>query len=235
MSKTFDADALMEIGDLSGSLAQRVYLSLREAILSLAYPPGTLLRKHQICERLGVSRSPVAEAIARLASDGLVDVIPQSATRVSRFSMEEISEAAFMREALELAAVAKVACERTDDQLAQLLRNIRLQQLLVEDGDTDGFYQADEAFHALLMEFTGFPGVAMTVSAISLRLKRPRLLILPEEGRPMASAREHAAIVEAIREKDPVAAQSAMRFHLSQLVSRFEPLGKQHPELFAQR
>lgn len=235
MSKTFDAEALMEIGDLSGSLAQRVYLSLREAILSLAFPPGTVLRKSSICERLGVSRSPVAEAITRLASDGLVDVVPQSATRVSLFSMEEIKEAAFMREALELAAVAKVASERSEDQLAQLVRNIRLQQLLVEDGDTAGFYQADEAFHALLMEFTGFPGVAATVSSISLRLKRPRLLTLPEEGRPQASAREHAAIIDAIRERDPVAAQSAMRFHLSQLVSRFEPLGKQHPELFAQR
>ena len=76
---------LAEIGEMSGSLAQRVYQSLRDAILTLEYMPGSVIRKSYICQQLGVSRQPVSEAIARLSSEGLVDVIPQSATRVSRF------------------------------------------------------------------------------------------------------------------------------------------------------
>lgn len=235
MTQAFNVRALTAIGDLPGSLSQRVYQSLQEAILSLTFPPGTLIRKGAICDELGVSRSPVSEAITRLASEGLVDVIPQSGTRVSRFSIDEFREAAFMREALEVAAVEKVALEHTADQYAKLARNVRLQAMLVEDNDTAGFYQADEEFHALLMEFTGFPGVASTVATISLKLKRPRMLLLPSPGRSVEAVREHLAIVEAIRDRNQDEARAAMRFHLGQLVSRFDPLEKEHPEFFRTR
>jgi DNA-binding GntR family transcriptional regulator len=235
MSQAFNARTLTAIDDLPGSLAQRVYQSLQEAIMSLRFPPGSLIRKGAICDELGVSRSPVSEAIARLASEGLVDVIPQSGTRVARFSIEDIREAAFMREALEVAAVEKVARDHTADQYAKLARNVRLQAMLVEDNDTAGFYLADEEFHALLMEFTGFPGVASAVATISLKLKRPRMLLLPEPGRSADAVREHLAIVEAIRDRNPDEARSAMRYHLSQLVSRFDPLESDHPEFFRSR
>ncbi|MBB4065641.1 GntR family transcriptional regulator [Gellertiella hungarica] len=230
----FDAAPLTRI-ETTGPLSQRVYLALRDAILSLAYAPGAMLRKAAICEALGVSRSPVSEAIARLAAEGLVDVVPQSGTRVSRFSLEEIREASFMREALEAAAVAKVAVDHTPEQLAQLTRSLRLQQLLLDDGDNAGFYEADEAFHAMLMEATGYPNLVGTVSTISLKLKRPRILLLPEEGRPAAVVAEHAAIVDAIRNRDPAGADRAMRFHLGQLINRFASLGESHPDYFRPR
>lgn len=231
-SPTQNPKALSDLSAYSGSLAQRVYQSLREAILSMAYPPGSVLRKAAICEQLGVSRHPVSEAIARLASEGLVDVIPQSATKVSSFSLDEIREAMFLREALELAAVARVAAHHTDEQLARLSRNVRLQKLLVDDGDREGFYEADEEFHSMIMEYTGYPKVALVASTVSLQLKRARLLILPEPGRAAEAACEHEAIMGAIRSRDPAGAITKMRTHLGQLVSRIEPLEKQHPELF---
>ena len=90
----------------TGSLSNRVYLSLRDAILTMEYSPGDLLRKQVVCEALKVSRSPVSEAVARLATDGLVTLLPPAGTYVSRFSMREIRESAFLREALELASDA---------------------------------------------------------------------------------------------------------------------------------
>nr|MEC9417188.1 GntR family transcriptional regulator [Pseudomonadota bacterium] len=139
MSLTNEQDfpeiTLPDIGKLSGSLAQRVYEALRSSILAMDLPPGTLLRKQVICEQLGVSRSPVTEAITRLAGEGLVEVIPQSGSRVTKFSMSEIREGAFLREAIELAAVSKVAAERTEEQLTELNRNLRLQALCLEDHD----------------------------------------------------------------------------------------------------
>lgn len=231
----FDAKALMDIEGLSGSLAQRVYQSLRAAILSMNCAPGTVLPKAEICARLGVSRSPVSEAIARLSAEGLVDVIPQSATRVSRFSMADIREATFLREALELAAVEKVAQERTDAQMARLTRNLRLQELLLADRDHVGFFAADEAFHALVMELTGFAKGASVVETISLQLKRARMLLLPDEGRLTEVFEEHAAVIDAIRARDPAAARAAMQHHLGQLISRIEPLEKQLPDHFGAR
>lgn len=224
--------AFPDIDDLDGPLSQRVYTALREAILDLTLPPGTVLRKGAICEQFGVSRSPVAEALTRLSGDGLVDVIPQSATRVTRFSLDEIREECFLRDAVEVAAVKRVAAIRTDDQLVQLTRNIRMQSLLVEDQDFRGFFEADEAFHTMILDFTGFKSVAAIGSQLSLQLRRVRLLILPEAGRPAHAVKEHAAVLDAIRDRDPEAAGAAMRFHLAQLIDRIAPLEQDHPDFF---
>lgn len=234
MTKPQDIDAqlLRDIGPEGGSLAQRVYLAIKQAILSLDFPPGATLRKAPICERLGVSRAPVTEAIARLAAEGLVDVVPQSGTRVSYFSMPEIREGMFLREALELATVAKVARDLTEEQRKILSRNMRLQELLIEDDDISGFYQADEEFHGLLMQFTGFRRLADVAQTVSLQVSRARMLLLPKPGRVAETLEEHRAIHTAILERDEQAAQIAMRHHLGQLMPRIETLMQAQPHLF---
>lgn len=230
--ENIDATVLPRIEPSEGSLTQRVHHVLKHAILSLDFPPGANLRKAPLCERLGVSRAPVADAIARLASEGLVDVVPQSGTRVSYFSMDEIREGVFLREALELATVAKVARDLTDDQRKQLSRNMRLQELLIEDDDIPGFYQADEDFHGLLMEFTGFRRLADVAQTVSLQVSRARILLLPTPGRIVETLAEHQTIFEAISNRDEHAAQNAMRAHLGQLMPRIEQLEQQKPDLF---
>ena len=97
-----------------------VCLSLKGAILSIACHPGEILRKGDICKRLGVSRSPVSEAVARLAAEGLVDIAPQAGTFVAHFSMAETHEGAFLCEAIELAAIEQVARTITGTQLTRI-------------------------------------------------------------------------------------------------------------------
>lgn len=222
----------IDINSLSGPLGQRVYSALRNKILNMEYQPGFVLRKGALCEQLGVSRSPVTEALNRLSSEGLVDIIPQSATRVSQFSMFELREESFLRDAVETAAVAKVALEHTDEQLTVLSRNLKMQKLLVEDEDFQGFFEADLEFHALLLSFTGFPRVAVTAGHMSLQLHRARMLILPEQDRPADTVAEHQAILSGIKARDADAARAAMSLHLGQLISRLEPLERQHPDYF---
>lgn len=229
------SEALADLGAQSGPLSQRVYNALRDAILELKLKPGSVLRKNVICEQLGVSRSPVAEAITLLAAEGLLEVVPQSVTRVAILSIAEIREESFLREAIEVAAVAKVAAERTEEQLALLTRNLRLQKLLVEDRDFRGFFEADEAFHAMLLSFTGFHKVAAISGQLSQHVRRARLLLLPEENRPQETLVEHEAVLDAIREGLPDRAANKMRFHLGQLISRIEPLEQSHPEYFNSR
>ncbi|SMC77488.1 GntR family transcriptional regulator [Primorskyibacter flagellatus] len=222
----------LDITELEGPLGQRVYVALRNRILDMTLKPGAVLRKGALCEQLGVSRSPVSEALGRLSSDGLVDIIPQSATRVSQFSMAGLREDSFLREAVEVAAVARVAEIRTAEQLKQLSRNLRLQTLLVEDEDFQGFFEADLTFHELILGFTGFPKVALAAGQMSLQLQRARMLILPERGRPSETVTEHMAILKAIKAQDVNAVRSAMTGHLRQLISRIEPLERLHPEFF---
>jgi len=223
---------LVPLDRFSGSLGQRVYQTLREGILSLAFRPGEILRKPEICEALGVSRSPVADAVARLASEGLVDVIPQAGTFVARFSMAEIREGAFLREAIEVAAIERVAHQINEDQLTQLRRNLTVQAALIADGDVPGFYQMDAAMHELLLSFTGFRKLAQVSETAWLHVNRARQLILPVPGRITATLDEHRAILAALEARDADAARVAVRDHLRQLITYLEPLERDRPELF---
>lgn len=223
---------LMPLDRFSGSLGQRVYQCLRQAILSLAYRPGEILRKPEICDALGVSRSPVSDAVVRLATEGLVDVVPQAGTFVARFSMEEIREGAFLREAIELAAIERVAETITEDQLQLLRRNLTVQAALVADADIPGFYQADAAMHELILSFTGFRKLAQVSETAWLHVNRARQLILPVPGRIGQTVEEHREILAALEARDPQAARAAVKAHLSQLVRYLEPLERDRPDLF---
>ncbi|MEP3298158.1 GntR family transcriptional regulator [Tateyamaria sp.] len=220
------------IEGLDGTLGHRVYTVLRDQILNMSLEPGFVLRKGALCEQLGVSRSPVAEALGKLSSEGLVDIVPQSATRVSRLSLSTIKEESFLREAIEVAAVAKIARERNEEQLSKLSRNLRLQNLLIEDGDHAGFFEADVEFHNLVLQFTGFPKVIAAADHLSLQLLRARMLLLPEKGRPREAVDEHQEILNAIISKDGKAAGASMAAHLRQLIDRLTPLESAHPEFF---
>ena len=224
--------ALRPLTAYHGSLAQRVYASLREAILSMSLRPGDILRKPEICEALGVSRSPVSEAVARLAVEHLVQVVPQAGTYVARFSLVEIREGAFLREALELAAVERVAQGVSAAQLVLLGRNLRLQAALIEDHDVAGFYRADAEMHDLILGFTGFPRLAVMADVSWVHVNRARQLILPQPGRVQATLAEHQAIVAAIEARDPEAARAATRLHLGKLIGILEPLAQNRPDLF---
>jgi DNA-binding GntR family transcriptional regulator len=224
--------ALQPLDDFPGSLSQKVYMSLKQAILSLAFRPGELMKKSEICKELGVSRSPVTEAMARLANEGLADIVPQAGTYVTRFSMAEIREGAFLREALELAAVERVAATITEEQLVLLKRNLRIQEALIQDGDTAGFHQMDAELHELILSFTGYRRLASLAETAWIHVNRARHLNLPRPGRMQATLTEHKAIVAALEARDPEAARKATRHHLSQLILLLEPLVAERPEMF---
>lgn len=223
---------LAPLKHFTGTLGQRVHASLKHAILTLAYRPGQLLRKPEICARLGVSRSPVSDAVTRLAAEGLVQVVPQAGTFVARFSMAEIREGAFLREAIETAAAERVAETITDAQLDELRRSLRMQEALVAGGDVEGFYGLDAGMHELILSFTGFRRLAHVSETAWLHVNRARRLLLPIEGRAQSTLAEHQAIVAALAARDPDAARAAVRHHLRQLMHHLEPLERTRPELF---
>ena len=216
----------------NGTLSSRVYHSMKDAILSLAYQPGQIMRKGDIREQLDISRSPVSEAVTRIAAEGLVDVIPQAGTFVTRFSMAEIREGSFLREALEIAAVELVAKTITDDQVKLLKRNLRVQQALVDDLDVQGFYQFDSEMHNLIFGFTNYRRLAAMAETSWLQVNRARQLVLPNPDRVADTLAEHRAIVSALQARDPKAARKATKKHLGQLLLHLEAIELDRPDLF---
>jgi DNA-binding GntR family transcriptional regulator len=199
----------------------------------MTYRPGDVIRKPEICDHLGVSRSPVADAVARLAADGLLDVVPQAGTFVTRLSMTDIREGAFIREAIEVAAAERVATIIRDDQLRDLRRNLRMQEASVTDGDQQGFMQLDGQMHEMMLSFTGFPRLPQVSQTAWLSVHRARQLLLPVQGRLQATLHEHRLILAAFDARDPQAARLAVQQHLRQLLTYLQPLERAHPELFA--
>ncbi len=229
---TSGALPLRPLAAFPGSLAARVHLSVKEAILSLALRPGARLGKAEVCAALGVSRSPVSEAFTRLQGETLVDIVPQAGTFVARLSMDEIREGAFLREALELAAVEEVAARATDDELLPLRRNLRLQEAMVADGDMAGFYAADAALHEAILALTGHRRLPALSRTAWVHVDRARRLLLPRPGRVGETLQEHRAILAALEARDPEAARAATRAHLRRLLDRIEPLARERPDLF---
>lgn len=227
-----DALKLPTLNDLTGSLGERVYLAVKRAILNLDLLPGAPIRKAAICEHLGVSRSPVSDALAKLSSEGLVDIVPQSGTRVARLSMTAIREDIFFREALEVAAARHAASHRSDETLARLLRNLEMQRLLISAADGEDFFRTDTAMHELILATTGVQRLPGAVRSLSFHVDRARVLLMPEPGRLAETVEEHVDVIEAIRGRNASAAEEAMRRHIRQLIKRLAPLEATCPDFF---
>ncbi|MEP1207794.1 MAG: GntR family transcriptional regulator [Rhizobiaceae bacterium] len=228
-----DVTKLPNMDDLDGPLANRVYTAVKSAILHLDFPPGALIRKTAVCDQLGLSRSPVSDALTKLSNEGLVDVVPQSGTRVSRLSMAAIREDSFLREALEVAAARHAAMHRSEETLGRLVRSIEMQKLLIEDVDKEDFMRTDFEFHNTIMATTKVKRLPAAVRMVSQHVDRARLLRIAEPGRLSETVSEHIEIVEAIRQKNVTGAEEAMRRHVRQLYKRLEPLEAARPDLFS--
>ena len=220
------------LDNFQGSLTDRTFLAIREAIMELNFLPGEIIRKHDICNALGVSRSPVSEALAKLRNEGLVEVVPQSGTFVSRFSLQDIKEGAFLREAIELACIEILASNISEQQLIDLNRNLKLQKVLAESDDYQGFYQLDAKMHGMIMDFTGYKNLAKVTKTGWVQVDRARQLLLPVDGRLKKAFQEHRSVIKALEKNDGALAREKMRTHLNQLILLLTPLEKKHPHLF---
>src|SRR3954471_1374788 len=119
-----------------------VYAALRDAIIATELEPGRQVSENEVAEKLGVSRTPVREAVARLRDDQLVEVVPQLGTFVSRISVAGVDDAQFLREALECSAV-RLAAERTDAGDVAELNALIARQESAHD-DADAFFTLDD-------------------------------------------------------------------------------------------
>lgn len=214
-----------------GRLAFTVETALREAILNLDLQPGSMLDKQVICERLHVSRSPVVAAIARLAEEGLLEVLPQRGTRVTRIALADIRQQLFIRRALEAEAAASIAQTVSGAVLDALDANLEAQQRAVDAKDERGFYALDLEFHQILLEALNLPRVKAVVGSARNALDRARRL-MASPSRIRGTLAEHARVVKALRKRDAQAAAEAMRAHLDSVASELHRFARARPDLF---
>lgn len=204
---------------LRGNSAWRlVYQSLRDDIVAMLLQPGIKISENDLARRFGISRTPVREAIQRLADEGLVEIFPQSGTFVARIPYDALPEAMVIRKALERTSAAMAASRATRSQMLILASIIEQQREASQNSDSAAFHQADELFHAKLAEFAGYPGIWKLVLQVKTQVDRFRHLTLSLPHRMDGVIKEHEAILEAIQRKDSDAASEAMTVHLDSVL-----------------
>ncbi|HWJ72847.1 MAG TPA: GntR family transcriptional regulator [Kaistia sp.] len=196
------------------STAQNVYELLRGEIIMNALKPEEAIRESAIAERLGVSRTPVREALLRLADLGLVDIFPQSGTRVAPIRMGKVRAAQLIREAVEVEVIARATAAATAADIARLDIIIDDQIRASERGDMRRLFELDEDFHRAIFAIAGCLDAADELEDVKLHLDRLRYLSVDWPRSASHIVAEHRMIRDAIAAGDAAAAATAMRTHL---------------------
>lgn len=214
------------------SARDQAYAALRRAIVGAELEPGRRLSENQLAELIGVSRTPVRDALARLRDERLVAIVPQLGTFVTFIDEEAVADAHFVREALEVGAVRIAVKETAPEAIHALRANLEAQQRAVDADDAAAFARLDDDLHHLLCDLSGREVAWRLSERTRGQLDRVRLLSLPEAGYRGQMLAEHRAVVDAIAAGDAPAAERELRHHLRMVLSQLPAIRAAHPEFF---
>jgi DNA-binding GntR family transcriptional regulator len=215
-----------------GNVTVYVTDTLRSAIVTLALKPGEVVDKGAICERLGVSRFPVSEALARLQAEGLVDILPQRGSTVSLVRIADVLEYMLIRKALEAEAVRVVTGKHSPELIETLNRNMSYQRAAAEIEDQQGFHERDLEFHDIIFGDMSFTKVKGVIENTRANLDRARRMILTPR-RLEVTMGEHQKILDGIVAGDAAKAAAAMRAHIDSVMAELIDFARDNAKLFA--
>ncbi|MDH5224610.1 MAG: GntR family transcriptional regulator [Actinomycetota bacterium] len=192
---------------------------LREAIIELRLRPGEPLREAALAEQLGVSKTPLREAFARLEQEGLVETTSFKGAVVTGYSERDLNEIYELRSLLEGAAT-RAAAERSSSETIEELRDLVVRSRELRDtGDLAGLAGLLEAFDVLVYTQVRNERIGALIENLRAHLTRIGKLTEGIPGRVEASVEEHAAIVEAIAARDADEAERRMRVHIGSVLA----------------
>lgn len=212
-------------------VSAQVYETLRKAIVTLRLPPGRSISENLICRHIGVSRTPVREAIIRLVEDELIEVFPQKGSFVAPIKLRSVRENHFSRKALELAVLRRAAQSWSAAHAVKARYVLDRQAAALGAEDLDDFHDLDESFHRSFCAAADLEGVWSTIQIIKARVDRVhRLAAVP--GRLPNVIAEHGAILDALDRRDCDDALARLEHHLDQAPAILETLIGSHEKYF---
>ena len=211
---------------------QRIYEGLRERIVDLTLPPGSLVDKHEVAAEYKVSPTPVREAILKLEEERLIDVFPQSRTVVSLIDVQHAREAHFLRLSVEVEIARRLSGKLTKAQVAELRALVERQSVALESDDLGAFTADDNRFHARLYEFAGVGGLWEMVRTRRAHIDRLRRLHLPAPGKAKAIIKEHRRQLDLLARGDTESAEKAVRAHLQGTLAASDEIRERFPQYF---
>jgi DNA-binding GntR family transcriptional regulator len=195
-------------------LRELVFVSLREAIIQGQLKPGERLMELQLAEELGVSRTPVREAIRKLELEGFVVMLPRKGAYVAGITDKDITDVFEVRAALEALAAGLAAERITDRELERLERSVVQISELTEQPDLDALVQEDAQFHEIIYRASRNQRLSQILTNLQEQIQRFRLTTLSRPGRTREALEEHKQIVDAISERNVELAQKLAWEHI---------------------
>lgn len=212
-------------------LASRVYERLLENIVSGELPPGTPMAELDLCRRLGVSRTPVREALIKLSEAGLVRILPKRGSYVAPISVQAFHDAQFIREHLECALVAEAVRYIDATAMRELDSMIAAQERASREGAAELFFAQDEAFHGAIARISHRPDVWNVVRQSKIQFDRLRRATLKDVSHIPLLIEQHREIAAGLAACNEAQAVAAMRRHLREIFHRAERIIHEQQEM----
>lgn len=203
------------------SLAEQVFERLENEILTGVYQRGEVLTEMHLVNDLGVSRTPIREALRRLEQEHIIEITPKGILVIG-VTMKDLMDIFSIRVRIEGMAAAEAAKNITDEQLAELKEVLELQEFYLPKKDADRIKLMDSRFHQLIYRFSGSTALNDTLLPLHKKVQKYRKASVENAERARQSALEHRAIYEAIAAHDVALADQKMVEHITNAKIYFE-------------
>lgn len=200
--------------DRQENVPRQIYEILRARILSTELAPGSSINERYLAEVLGVSRTPIREAIRRLSNDGLISIVPNVGTSVAAFDPLRVREFCQIRTGVECIAIEAAVKNFGLAEEKKLVQLIAEQDKTVDRGDMIANIAIDTEFHDVIMELSGYKVIPDFLHRAMGEILRARHLSIQLPGRLREPIIEHQVILEALRSGNPKTCVTAMKDHL---------------------
>ena len=200
-----------------------VFLKLREAILKEELPPGTRLMEVHLASELGVSRTPVREAIRMLEEEGLAVVQPGRGAKVAKMTEKDLDDVLQIRSALDALAVRLSCSHRTDEDLEKIhAAMLDFEKATSIPNNLNGIAEADEAFHDRIYDSTGNPKLSIMITNIRQQMFRYRYEYIKDTSAYPRLIKEHRTIYDGLVTRDKDSVEIAAQLHIAGQRKRVE-------------
>ena len=204
---------------------------LKNNIVTMELEPGAMVSENELAAQMGLSRTPVREALMDLAKCRVVDVLPQRGSRIALIDYSLVEEARFAREVLEVAILDLVCARITAADIAQLRQNVRMQTLTQEPGigDSLSLMELDDAFHQMLFRIAQKENTFNMLCGMTIHFDRVRNLAL-NVVKDIKIIEDHQQICEAVAMRDAARAREIMTTHLGRVRVDEEAIRSVYPQ-----
>lgn len=218
-------------GEMARDYASRCLI---KNILALTFKPGALLSENELAKELGISRTPLREALLELNRSGVVETLPQKGNFVSLIDTDLIEEARFVREVLDL-AVVEIACRiATEQDLMDMEANVKMQEFYLEKDMPDKVMELDDEFHRMIYKAANKERTYGMKTSMMVHFDRARALCMATV-KDNKVVKDHRRIFEAIREKDVGQALMLTKKHLARYEVDKEEIARKYPQFFKEK